>query len=499
MAPRLQELVNVLDPIRVEGLLDREVTGIAFDSRRVFPGMLFVAVPGRRCDGHDHIRAAIDRGACGVVCERNGFTPRRAAQILVPDSRLALARVAAAFYGYPSRALRVVGVTGTNGKTTVSFLVQHMLERAGQRAGLIGTVRYELGDRTIPAQRTTPESAELQAMMAQMLRTQCVACVLEVSSHGLDQRRVEEVEFDVGVFTNLTHDHLDYHGSWEGYHRTKRRLFELLERGVKPSTAVINQDDPAGRRMLREWQGTRQLTFGLGDSAGVGAVDLKLGAGGSAFQLVTSRGRWSCHLPLIGRFNVYNALAAAAAGFALEVPPATVVDALNTAPQTPGRLERINAGQPFAVLVDYAHTEDALRNVLSTLREVTPGRLRVAFGCGGGRDPAKREPMGRVAGELADEVLVTSDNPRQEAPGLIAAAVEAGLREAGGARWRLELDRARAIEELVRSAQVGDTVLVAGKGHESYQEFEDTVVPFDDRLHAAQALEVLGYGPPRTG
>jgi UDP-N-acetylmuramoyl-L-alanyl-D-glutamate--2,6-diaminopimelate ligase len=499
MAPRLQELVSGLDPIRVEGLLDREVTGIASDSRRVFPGMVFVALRGRRCDGHDHISAAIDRGACAVVCERNGFTPRRATSIRVADSRLALARVAAVFYGQPSRKLRVVGVTGTNGKTTVGFLLQHILECSKLRTGLIGTVHYEVGDRTIPAQRTTPESAELQAMMAQMVRARCGACVLEVSSHGLDQRRVEGVEFDVGVFTNLTHDHLDYHGSPEGYHRTKRRLFELLEQGAKPGTAVINHDDAAGCRMLREWKGARCLTYGLGESAGVAAVDVKLGPGGAGFGLVTGGDRWDCSLPLIGRFNVYNALAAAAAGLALEVPPAVVVDALSTAPQVPGRLERIDAGQPFTVLVDYAHTEDALRNVLSALREVTPGRVRVAFGCGGGRDPAKRESMGRAAGELADEVILTSDNPRQEDPGLIAAAIERGLREASGAHWRVELDRARAIEALVRVAGAGDTVLVAGKGHESYQEFEDTVVPFDDRLHAARALELLGHTRCRTG
>jgi UDP-N-acetylmuramoyl-L-alanyl-D-glutamate--2,6-diaminopimelate ligase len=391
-----------------------------------------------------------------------------------------------------------VGVTGTNGKTTVSFLVQHILEQAGLRTGLIGTVRYEVGDRAIPAQRTTPESAELQAMLAQMVRAQCRACVLEVSSHALDQGRVEEVGFDVGVFTNLTHDHLDYHGSLEAYRRTKRRLFEIVRRGGKSATAVINRDDPTGRCILEEWGRQRCLTFGLGELAEVTAVSLQLGPQGSVFQLVTPGGSLHCALPLIGRFNIYNALAAAATGLALGIRLETLVDALRTAPQVPGRLERIEAGQPFTVLVDYAHTEDALRNVLSTLREVTAGRLRVVFGCGGGRDPEKREPMGRTAGELADDVVLTSDNPRQEASASIAAMVETGLRRSGGASYRVELDRARAIEECVRSARAGDTVLVAGKGHESYQEFEDTVVPFDDRLQAVRALELLGYAARTT-
>lgn len=494
MAMRLSQLLPGLTPLKVEGELDREVSGIAFDSRRVFPGMMFVALPGRRGDGHDHISAAIDRGACAIVCERNGFASRRAARIKVEDCRVALAKAAAAFYDYPSRALGVVGVTGTNGKTTVAFLVQHLLQQAGHRAGMIGTVRYEVGDRTIPAQRTTPESVDLQSMLAQMRKASCRYAVLEVSSHALAQHRVDQVEFDVGVFTNLTHDHLDYHGSSEAYYQAKRRLFTMLQETSKPGVAVVNADDAAGVRLMRDGPGDRRLTYGLTGSPDILGTVIALGESESEFQVETPAGAFRCQLPLIGRFNVYNALAATGVGLVLGLPPCLIGEALRHAPQVPGRLERVELGQPFNVLVDYAHTEDALHNVLETLREITPGRVLMTFGCGGERDPSKRAPMGRVAGLLADEVVVTTDNPRHESAAAIAESVVQGLRDANRADWLVELDRARAIERVLRCARSGDTVLVVGKGHETYQEFQDTVVPFDDRTHAAEVLETLGWG-----
>jgi UDP-N-acetylmuramoyl-L-alanyl-D-glutamate--2,6-diaminopimelate ligase len=490
---QLRELIADLAPLRVEGDLDTGVTGIAYDSRRVFPGMLFVALPGSECDGHDHIHAAIDRGACGVVCERNGFGLRRAACIRVADTRAALARASASFYGHPSRELGVIGITGTHGKTTVAFLLQHILAVAGRGSGLISTVRYDVGGRTIPAQRSTPEALDLQCMMAQMARAGSRHCILEVSSHALAQRRVDEVEFGVGVFTNLGHDHLDYHGSAESYYASKRRLFELLGQGGKPGVALLNTDDPAGLRLAQELPGVRRLTYGLSGLPDIRGQVVYAGAEGSRVEVMTPAGGFEVELPLLGSFNVSNALAASGVALAMGVTPEVIRQALSCMPQVPGRLERVEAGQPFRVVVDYAHTEQSLGGVLSALREVTQRRLVLVFGCGGERDHLKRAAMGRVAGRLADAVVVTTDNPRREDPERIAAEITTGFEAGQRARWRVELDRGRAIEDSLSGAQEGDTVLIAGKGHEAYQERADTVVPFDDRLVAMGVLEGLGW------
>jgi len=490
---QLKRLVNELSPLRVEGPLERDLAGISYDSRRVTPGMVFVAIPGQKTDGHQYVSTAIDRGATAIICEKNGFVSQRVTKIRVADTREALARAAAVYYEYPSRKLRVIGVTGTNGKTTVAFMVKQILAAAGVNCGLIGTVRYEIGERVIPAQRTTPEALEVQQMMAQMLRADCQACVLEVSSHALEQKRVQAVEFDVGIFTNLTQDHLDYHGTMANYFAAKKKLFAALERGTKPAGAVINIDDAFGARLAAEARLEVQLTYGLGQGANLRASQIKLGRDATEMVLETPQGRFPCRLPLIGRHNVYNALAAAGAGLVLKVGALPIQNALNSMRSAPGRLEALACGQPFGVLVDYAHTDDALRNVLTTLREITAGRLLLAFGCGGNRDPGKRAKMGRLAAELADFTLITSDNPRRESPEQIAAAIEEGFRRVRRDGYRLELDRQRAVEEIIRAAQPGDTVLIAGKGHETYQEFEDTVIPFDDRVHARETLEALGW------
>jgi UDP-N-acetylmuramoyl-L-alanyl-D-glutamate--2,6-diaminopimelate ligase len=490
---QLKRLVTALAPIRVEGPLDRDVAGIAYDSRRVTPGMVFVAVPGQKTDGHDFISTAIDRGATAVICEKNGFVSQRATKIKVADAREALALAAAAYYQHPSKKLRVIGVTGTNGKTTVSFMVKQILEAAGVNCGLIGTVRYEIGERVIPAQRTTPEALEIQQMMAQMLRADCQACVMEVSSHALEQKRVWGVEFDVGIFTNLTQDHLDYHGTMENYFAAKKKLFSTLEQGVKKPGVIINTDDAFGARLAKETSVEAQLTYGLNEAAKIRAAHVKLDKDATQMVIETPQEKFSCRLPLIGRHNVYNALAAVGAGLVLKVGPRPIETALNSMRPVPGRLESIALGQPFGVFVDYAHTDDALRNVLGTLREITTGRLLLVFGCGGNRDAGKRPKMGRVAAELADFTVITSDNPRRESPETIAAAIEEGFRSVRRDGCRIELDRKRAIDEIIRSAGPGDTVLLAGKGHETYQEFEDTVVPFDDRVHARETLETLGW------
>jgi len=490
---QLKQLINELAPIRVEGPLDRDVTGIAYDSRRVTPGMVFVAIPGRKTDGHEFINTAIDRGASAIICEKNGFVSQRATRIKVADAREALAWAAAAFYQHPAKKLRVIGVTGTNGKTTVAFMVKQILEAAGVNCGLIGTVRYEIGERVIPAQRTTPEALDIQQMMAQMLRADCQACVMEVSSHALEQKRVCAVEFDVAIFTNLTQDHLDYHGTMENYFAAKKKLFAALADANKRAGAVINLDDAFGARLSKETCVEAPLTFGLNQGAKIRATQIKLGPDATEMVIETPAETFSCRLPLIGRHNVYNALAAVGAGLVLKVGAHPIQTALNSMTPVPGRLENIPLGQPFGLFVDYAHTDDALRNVLTTLREITSGRLLLAFGCGGDRDAGKRPKMGQVAAQLADFTIITSDNPRRESPSEIAARIEEGYRSVRRQGYRIELDRKRAIDEIVRLAKSGDTVLIAGKGHETCQEFEDTVIPFDDRIHARETLETLGW------
>jgi UDP-N-acetylmuramoyl-L-alanyl-D-glutamate--2,6-diaminopimelate ligase len=489
----LKQLLEGLPLLRAEGPLERLVAGVTADSRRLSPGMVFVAVPGAEHDGHDFISAAIDRGAAAVICERNGFSSGRATKVKVADARAALALAAANFHGHPSRKLKVIGVTGTNGKTTVSFMVKQILQAAGIHAGLLGTIRYEIGDRMLPAQRTTPESSEIQAFMAQMIRAGCEACVMEVSSHALAQKRVHGVEFDLGIFTNLTQDHLDFHGDMESYYEAKKQLFTSIQAGPKPGAAVLNIDDSFGSRLARETSAEVQFTYGLDQSAKLRATEFKLGHGETTFTVDTPVGLFPVTMPLIGRHNIYNALAAIGAGLALRVPMAKIQAALRTMPSVPGRLERIAVGQPFSVFVDYAHTEDALQHVLRTVREITPGRVLLAFGCGGARDTDKRAKMGRVAALLADHTIVTSDNPRCESAAAIAAQIESGFRTVRADQFSVELDRARAIRQLLRLAQPGDTVLIAGKGHEAFQEFEDTVVPFDDRVHAQEALEEMGW------
>ena len=373
-------------------------------------------------------------------------------------------------------------------------MIKAILEAAGLRTGLLGTVRYEIGDRRLPAQRTTPESVEVQQLMSQMLKADCQACVMEVSSHALDQKRVLGVEFDVGIFTNLTRDHLDYHGTMESYFAAKKKLFTSLKEGTKKGAAIINIDDAFGARLASETTGLEvQLTYGLDQTARLRATKIELSAEGSRFVVETPERKFALRLPLIGRHNIYNALAAVGAGLALRVDVVKLQAALNAMPPVPGRLEAVPCGQPFGVFVDYAHTDDALRNVLTTLREVTKGRVLLAFGCGGNRDAGKRAKMGRVAAELADFTIITSDNPRKEDRARIAAHIEAGYRAVRDEACSIELDRRLAIQQILGKAEPGDTVLIAGKGHETFQEFEDTVVPFDDRLHAQEVLEELGF------
>jgi UDP-N-acetylmuramoyl-L-alanyl-D-glutamate--2,6-diaminopimelate ligase len=479
---KLSDLIQTVNPIAVTGPVDREITGITYDSRRVMPGNLFVAVTGKRTDGHRFVEAAIERGATAVVSEDDGGVGNRATRIRVEDARATLALAAARFYNHPSQQLKVVGVTGTNGKTTTAFMVKAMMEAAGVKPGLIGTVRYEIGEREIPASRTTPESVEIQDMMRQMLREGCGGVAMEVSSHALDQHRVDGVDFDVALFTNLTQDHLDYHGDLETYFEAKARLFDMLGKSRKTGRAVVNVDNEYGRRLVARLGGENAvLTYGVSSDATIRAEDVRVSAEGTYFVVHTPRGSRPVTLPLIGRYNVANALAAIGAGVALGFDLAQIEWALATLRQVPGRLERVNVNQAFNVYVDYAHTEDALRNVLATLSELTLGRLIVVFGCGGDRDQGKRAPMGRAAAEIADLSILTSDNPRTENPHDILKMIEAGIPMGRRMKYVVIPDRREAIERALDVARPGDLVLLAGKGHETYQEFADTVVPFSDR------------------
>lgn len=477
----LAQLVEEVQPLAIEGPLDREITGITYDSRRVLPGHLFVAVRGERTDGHRYVDAAIDRGAAAVVVEQERLLSPRATRIRVRDARESLARAAASFYDHPSQRLRVVGVTGTNGKTTTAFMMKAMFEAAGMGCGLMGTVQYEIGERVIPASRTTPESVEIQQMMHQMVQAGCGAVSMEVSSHALDQHRVDGVDFDIAIFTNLSRDHLDYHGTMERYFEAKAKLFRGLGRYRKSGVAVVNVDDEAGRRLAAELGGERTVvTYGVLTTAAVGARQVRVTRSGTEFVAVTPRGEFAVRLPLRGRFNVHNALAAIAAAEALELPTAVIQRALAELRQVPGRMERVPVPDPIDVYVDYAHTPDALRNALLTVGELTRGRVIVVFGCGGDRDAGKRQPMGAVAAELADFAILTSDNPRSEDPREILRQVSSGFPPEARHYMVIE-DRREAIERALDIAREGDTVLIAGKGHEAYQEFADTVVPFSDR------------------
>jgi UDP-N-acetylmuramoyl-L-alanyl-D-glutamate--2,6-diaminopimelate ligase len=474
-----------------EGPADVRVTGLAFDNRDVAPGTLFFCVPGFTRDGHDFAQDAVDRGAAALVVQRP--LGLGVPEVLVPDVRAAMARAAARFFGDPTARLAVVGITGTNGKTTTAFLVRELLEAAGRRTGLLGTVKSIVGGREEPTVRTTPEAIDLQRTFATMLEAGDEACAMEVSSHALDERmrRADGIRFAVAVFTNLTQDHLDFHPDMEAYFHAKRRLF------ASPLTAVrvVNVDDAYGRRLAEEFPDA--ITLAIDAPATYRAADVHFGLAGSDFTAHTPEGEFAVHIPMPGRFNVLNALGAWAAARALGAQPEVLVDALARAGRVPGRFEPVDEGQPFAVLVDYSHTPDSLENALRAARDLAgAGRVIVVFGAGGDRDRGKRPLMGEIAARLADVVLVTSDNPRSEEPAAIVAEILAGVpADAPGAVER-DVDRRASIARAVSLAEAGDVVVIAGKGHEQGQEFAGgRKEPFDD---VAVAREALGAVRPRA-
>src|SRR6267378_843821 len=476
-------LLEALTDKRVVGTLPAAVTGLTADSRHVARGDAFVAVPGFKQDARRFVPEAVGRGAALVVTEGGPVADVPVPQVIVPSARRALAALAGAYWDHPSRALTLVGITGTNGKTTTSYLVDALLRVRGGATGILGTIQYVVGDEIRPAGQTTPEALEIEAMLATMRERGVRGVAMEVSSHALALSRVDALAFDVGVFTNLTQDHLDFHGTLDEYGRAKRRLFELLAASPKPRrTAVVNGDDPAGARMVAGL-GLDTLTYGLGAGTRVRATEWTSTLDGVRLAVDTPAGRLALASPLIGEHNVMNLLAAVGVGWALELAPDTIARALGGVQTVPGRFEQVRAGQPFLVVVDYAHTPDALERVLTTARKLTRRRLAVVFGCGGDRDRTKRPIMGGIAARLCDQVWVTSDNPRSERPEAIIDEIVVGVRRAGTSpgRFATEPDRGRAIVAALAWAERGDTVVIAGKGHETYQIIGADVLAFDDR------------------
>lgn len=488
----LRELFQELPQATVSGPLDAEVASVTADSRQAGSGAVFVAIRGHAADGHKFIGPALEGGAVAVVSERAPAEGEdgSAGWAHVGDSRVALAVLADAVAGRPSRELVLAGVTGTNGKTTTAFLIHHLMQQLWHRAGLLGTISVADGVDSRPAGNTTPGPVELQDLLVRMLDNGCRGAVMEVSSHGIDQQRVASVAFDVALFTNLTQDHLDYHGSIENYFAAKRAWFEALAAdplGKKP-VAVINIDDSHGHELAEALSGRMEVvSYGFGVNCDFRAENFHQSSEGSHFGL-QARGRTTLvRTPLIGRFNVYNTLAAVAASSALGMRLREVIHELADAPQVPGRMERIGQRDGVTVFVDYAHTPDALENACRTLRELDPRRLVTVFGCGGDRDRAKRAPMAAAVSRHSDACVITSDNPRSEDPEKILDDIERGLGDCPHVRI---VNRAEAIEKAIVVAEKGDIVLVAGKGHETYQQFADETIDFDDRSEARRALFV---------
>jgi UDP-N-acetylmuramoyl-L-alanyl-D-glutamate--2,6-diaminopimelate ligase len=487
-AMRLDELSPALPDAELRGDGGVEISDLAYDSRLVGPGTLFFCVPGARTDGHDFAPRAVESGAAALVVERP--LELGVPELQVSDARAAMAPLAVRFCGDPTAELRVAGITGTNGKTTTAFLLREVLEGAGIQTGLLGTVKQIVGGTESEVVRTTPEAIDLQRTFRRMLESGDRACAMEVSSHALALRRTDGIRFEVAVFTNLTQDHLDFHADMNDYFAAKRMLFAPAY-GPGPATSVVNGDDASGRRLAEEID---CVTFSAsGAAADYRATEVRFNASGSSFTCHSPSGEVEVSLPLPGHFNVENALATIAAADALGVGPERAAGALARSGRVPGRLEPVVEGQPFAVLVDYAHTPDSLENVLRAARRLTAGRLVCVFGCGGDRDREKRPLMGRIGAELSDLCVVTSDNPRSEEPEAIIAEILTGI--PGGAEAEnvvVEPDRRAAIRLALERAGEDDTVVIAGKGHEQGQEFESgRKIPFDDRDVAREELRRL--------
>lgn len=487
---KLAELLDVLGQNIISlGDMDIDITGIAYDSRKVMPGMIFVAIPGGNFDGHNFILQALESGAAAIICEREtdtGDKPR----IMVPDSRRALAALSARLYNYPDRRLRLIGVTGTNGKTTTTTIIKWLLESVGHKVGLVGTISNLAGEEMLPATHTTPESLELFELFATMEAKGCDYLVIEASSHALAQGRVSACNFAGAVFTNLTQDHLDYHGTMTNYCDCKVELFRLLDPQAGANRyGVVNFDDSYCQSFISS-TAVPVWTYGAGTADC--ELDLKLlhyssSARGMDYTVLYNNRKYEVHIPLIGQFNIYNTMAAMTTALAEGLEIEDIISLLAQAPQVPGRFELIDEGQDFTVVVDYAHTPDGLENLLQAAQQLKPRRLLTVFGCGGNRDAGKRPIMGRIAGAISDVAIITSDNPRFEDPYDIIAQIEAGIKGVCS-NYLVEADRGRAVAMAIKMAEPGDMIVLAGKGHEDYQVIGDEKMPFDDREYTRQMI-----------
>lgn len=478
------ELENILKGIK----------NVTCDSRSVKPGDLFIALNGYKIDGYTFIKDAIAKGARVIVAEKDFAAPEGVKKILVDDARIILPLIADKFYDHPSEKLKVVGVTGTNGKTTITYLIENIIKKAGHEAGVIGTINYRMKGKILPAKNTTPGALDLQAMLASMVDKGIDHAVMEVSSHALDQHRVDGVSFDAAIFTNITSEHMDYHKNIDNYFQAKVILFSKLK---KQGSAILNNDDPRVTALKKSLSG-KVLTYGVKKGADVTAKDIRLSLDGSEFTIVMPKGEFQVKAKLIGSHNVSNILAAAAAAMAIGMDKRAILKGIESTSFVPGRLEAVEAGQPFKVFVDYAHTEDALYNVLGMIRELTKEKIVTVFGCGGDRDRTKRPCMGKVACKFSDRVVITSDNPRFEDPGEIIKEIEDGIRSSF-TNYEVVADRRDAIRKALSIASDGDIVIIAGKGHEDYQIVRDKILSFDDRIVAKELLQEACPAPYGAG
>lgn len=472
----------------IQGSLQQEVSSLAFDSRQVKEGSMFFCIRGFQTDGHLYIQQAIEHGAAAIMLETMADVPEHITVVKVVDTRKYLPIAAAAFYGHPSQHLDLIGVTGTNGKTTITYLLKEIMKQAKIKNGLMGTISNWIGDKCIETKRTTPESTDFQHLLKQMLQQNIEACVMEVSSHSLSLHRVDHTKFHTGVFTNLTADHLDFHPTMEDYYQSKRKLFLMTSR-----YNVINGDDPYGKRLIDEMTFSKQklISYGIDGAWDLRATELQLNSRGVRFRAIGLGMDQFFSLGIPGRFSVYNAIATIAAARSLDIEPDIIKKALASVTGVPGRLERVPDIQSFSVIVDYAHTPDALENVLNTIKQITDGRLITVFGCGGDRDTKKRPIMGRVSGTYSDYTILTSDNPRSENPQHILCMVEEGVNETGADYCVIE-NRREAIRLAMKTGKPGDVVIIAGKGHETTQTIGHITTHFDDREVAREVAREEG-------
>ena len=481
---KLTELAKSLpNPAQVCG--QAEITGLTCDSRKVSPGDLYFCLPGLRVDGHSFAQQAADKGAAALVVERK--LPVELPQVLVEDARAAMSYMAQCFYGYPARGMRGVGITGTKGKTTTSFLVREIARHAGYKVGLMGTVCTSIGDKEEPASLTTPDPIDVQSLLARMRDAGCDFYVMEVSAHALDLRKLVGMQFDQGVFTNFSQDHLDYFGTMETYRKAKEKFFTPFYL----KHAVVNADDEAAPHMLGKVETT---TFGVSKPADAYANDIEIHESGVSFVLSWKDVRLPLHLHISGIFNVYNSMAAAVACLEMGMDPGKVKEGLEAVTVVPGRIEPLPTHTPYRVILDYAHSPASLESILKTIREFTRGRLICLFGCGGGRDKEKRPIMGEISGRLADFSILTSDNPRLEQPMDILSAIEAGIKPTGAPYVVIE-NRREAIRYAMQMGQPGDVIVLAGKGHETYQDIGGQKLPFDEKVVVRELLREMGGSP----